>query len=55
MPGSMRPIGVTVRAGWRPTATQKALIGHLKAAGELETLGADGSRATVDEVALPVA
>lgn len=32
MPASVRPIGVTVRAGWRPTATQQALIAHLMAA-----------------------
>ncbi len=32
LPGSMRPIGVTARAGWRPTPAQQALIAHLAAA-----------------------
>jgi LysR family transcriptional regulator, regulator for genes of the gallate degradation pathway len=36
MPDSERPIGVTVRAGWRPTATQEAFLKHLRAACEAE-------------------
>lgn len=55
MPGSMRPIGVTARRGWRPTATQKALIDRLKAAGELETQGEEVSRAEAGEAVLPLA
>jgi LysR family transcriptional regulator of gallate degradation len=34
MPESARPIGVTVRAGWRPTATQEAFLKHLRSACE---------------------
>jgi DNA-binding transcriptional LysR family regulator len=34
MPGSARPIGVTVRAGWRPTATYVAFLNHFRAASE---------------------
>lgn len=33
VPGSRRKIGVTVRADWRPTQTQKALLEELRAAG----------------------
>ncbi len=36
MPDSARPIGVTVRAGWRPTATQEAFLRHLRAACEMD-------------------
>ena len=36
MPDSARPIGVTVRAGWRPTATQEAFLKHLRAACEMD-------------------
>ncbi|KAB2914276.1 MAG: LysR family transcriptional regulator [Hyphomicrobiaceae bacterium] len=32
LPGSVRQIGLTVRRGWRPTATQKELLGHLRRA-----------------------
>ena len=36
MPESARQIGVTVRAGWRPTATQEAFLRHLRGACEME-------------------
>jgi LysR family transcriptional regulator, regulator for genes of the gallate degradation pathway len=36
MPDSARPIGVTVRAGWRPTATQEAFLRHLRMACEMD-------------------
>jgi len=32
LPDSARPIGVTVRASWRPTSTQKLFFDHLSAA-----------------------
>jgi DNA-binding transcriptional LysR family regulator len=35
MLGSARPIGVTVRAGWRPTATYVAFLNHLRAASDI--------------------
>src|SRR5215469_11926336 len=38
MPGSARPIGVTVRAGWRPTATYVAFLEHLRAASQISNL-----------------
>lgn len=31
-PGSARRIGLTVRRGWRPTATHEALLAHIRAA-----------------------
>jgi hypothetical protein len=36
MPDCARPIGMTERAGWRPTATQEAFLKHLRAACETE-------------------
>ncbi len=36
MPDSARPIGVTVRAGWRPTATQEAFLSHLREACRMD-------------------
>ncbi|MGO9173975.1 MAG: hypothetical protein ACLP7P_18710 [Rhodomicrobium sp.] len=36
MPDCARPIGMTERAGWRPTATQEAFLRHLRAACEME-------------------
>jgi len=35
LPGTARPIGVTTRSDWRPTATQEAFLGHLRAAGKM--------------------
>ena len=32
LPRSVRQIGLTVRRGWRPTATQKEFLGHLRRA-----------------------
>lgn len=32
LPDSARPLGVTVRTGWRPTATQKLFLDHLRTA-----------------------
>jgi DNA-binding transcriptional LysR family regulator len=32
MAGSERPIGITIRRGWRPTAAQEAFLDHLRAA-----------------------
>ncbi|MDE2198014.1 MAG: LysR family transcriptional regulator [Rhodospirillales bacterium] len=31
LPWAHRPIGLTFRQGWRPTATQAALLGHIRA------------------------
>jgi DNA-binding transcriptional LysR family regulator len=50
MPGSERPIGVTVREGWRPTATQEAFLAHLRAACEMEI--SDGGQPSLGRRAL---
>jgi DNA-binding transcriptional LysR family regulator len=42
LPGSARPIGVTVRAGWRPTKTHLAFLKHLSAASDIGNV--EGSR-----------
>jgi LysR family transcriptional regulator, regulator for genes of the gallate degradation pathway len=39
--GSTRPIGVTVRAGWRPTATYMAFLNHLRAASDISNIEPD--------------
>jgi DNA-binding transcriptional LysR family regulator len=35
LPGTERPIGVTTRSDWRPTATQEAFLDHLRNAGQM--------------------
>ena len=33
VPGSLRPIGITIRAGWEPTGAQSALLDILRTMG----------------------
>jgi DNA-binding transcriptional LysR family regulator len=48
LPGSARPIGVTVRAGWRPTKTYVAFLNHLRAASDIGNIEGLKSRKSCD-------
>lgn len=45
-PGSARRIGLTIRRGWRPTATHELLIGHIRATCEALGEGASAAPAS---------